>query len=258
MNWILCFLLAVDPEPVHLEVVSRSEEFPTSAQKLKDRFQEELTEEILQSGVPLDPHAATQLKVEIVWDKADFDRFQVTVSVDGRNDIQSKTFDCAPCSNLQLLDRVRTEVDTVLGELKQPKVPEPVAAQPEPPQPIQQNLTPTAAATPTSSPDRSGKHTGMVAAGSVVMVAGIASTIAGAVYLARDDSTELDDFGLSQQTTRSATVGHALVWPGVGAVTAGAVILGIGIHRKRIQKRDVVLSPAWSPHYSGLRIQGRF
>lgn len=165
----------------------------------------------------------------------------------------SQKIQCELCRDSELVAKVGEEVARLSGRiLYAPTDDEQTAAvepEPSPPEPDDQN--------------ESVKPIGALGGiGIVLGVAGLATTIAGGVDLARGEVATNDDPGTQFGTvTDHRPRGRVLVGVGVGALVVGAVMIGVDVGlrgKKRRSRRAARLQLDAGPDFVGTSIRGRF
>jgi hypothetical protein len=168
-------------------------------------------------------------------------------------------------ATLDAADRAAAEKHIADCKGRLPKEPEKIATVPLPtPQPVPQ---PGEAATQlTEKPTPAKRRTGLLTAGVITGVVGLAAVGAGIAFNLKANSmvdemeTKLDGYTTSKNDSRSTYATMTWVGYGVGAacIATGAVLVGLGIASRRASSGPVALVPAVAPGQAGVLLHGGF
>lgn len=170
-------------------------------------------------------------------------------------------FVCKFCPQTMLADTVAKNLPAALDRLEQAEAEAAAEAKAAAVEPANPKLEETPSQEPSNPRDASPKPPRPIGwlgiTGVVVASGGLATTIAGAVQLAKGEVAEPAQ-GLRQRIENYRPQGVALVSIGVSAVVIGtaAVVADVLIRKK--QRNAVALAPSWLPRGAGVAVSVRF
>lgn len=165
-------------------------------------------------------------------------------------------FVCKFCPQTMLADTVAKSFPAALDRLEQAEAE--VETKAAPAEPAGEGTPPQEPSDPGEEPSKPPKAIGWLGiTGAVVAGGGLATTIAGAVQLAKGEVVE-PTMSLRQRVESYRPQGVALVSIGVGAVVLGtaAVVTDVVIRKKR--RKAVAFVPSWLPRGAGAAVSIRF
>jgi hypothetical protein len=172
---------------------------------------------------------------------------RIEVRVDGER-AGDKVVPCAEKGEAELVDCAIDGIPSILAHVPTREVP------PEPTPPTKDAPPP-----PSTAPEHVPRIRGLGIAGIVVAAGGLATTIAGAVYMARGEVTDPTLVGRNE-TTDFRVPGRVLLGVGVAALVVGTVMIAAdaGVQAKKRKQARARIELDAGPGFAGARLRGRF
>lgn len=208
-------------------------------------------------GYALEPGAPEKLRVDVSM--GEFMMFDLAiVPIDHGNTLPTIARECRKCVPNDVFDTFEAMLPEAFAALAASSSPTASPAETSPPSPrllLPASPPPPAETPPLSPPPPSSKPRRLHALGGTgigLLAAGAASTVLGAVFLARRETIDASDRTNFQGTRTFFVEGGITLGLGVSALVTGAVLLGIDLHRHPRRR------PALDAHRMLQLTQGRF
>jgi hypothetical protein len=174
---------------------------------------------------------------------------RIEVRVDGER-AGDKVVPCAEKGEAELVDCAVDGIPAILTHVPTEELP----PEPSPPPPSESDTSPQPHA------ERVPPIRGWGIAGIVLAAGGVATTIAGAVYLARGEVTEHPNLIGRNEVTDYRVPGRALLGAGLSVLVVGTVMIAadVAVQAKKRKRTTARIELDAGPGFAGARLRARF